>query len=218
MRDRSAPLTLAAVDDLAWEKMGGLIPAVVQERATGTVLMLGYMDRDALSATLQSGLATFFSRSRQQLWQKGESSGNVLHVTVVHADCDGDALLISAVPSGPTCHLGTRSCFVDEGDGPAWLAELAGVVAARAEAPLESSYTARLLAAGIPRIAQKVGEEGVEVALAAVTRNALETAEEISDLLYHLTVLMKARDISWPQVIAILRGRHSGTEPSPESR
>lgn len=209
MRDRSAPLTPADVAALAWDKMGGLLPAVVQDRASATVLMLGYMDRAALSATLESGLATFFSRSKQRLWQKGETSGNVLRVAAIHTDCDGDALLVLADPHGPTCHLGTQSCFDAAPDGPAWLAELARITADRAQASPDESYTARLLADGLPRIAQKVGEEGVEVALAAVTRDAAGTTEEIADLLYHLTVLMQARGIGWEQVVAVLKSRHS---------
>ncbi|WP_205481729.1 bifunctional phosphoribosyl-AMP cyclohydrolase/phosphoribosyl-ATP diphosphatase HisIE [Sphingomonas arenae] len=208
MRDRSAPLSLSDVETLAWDKMGGLIPAVVQDRGTSTVLMLGYMDRAALSATLESGLATFFSRSRQRLWQKGETSGNVLRVATIHADCDSDALLVLADSEGPTCHLGTPSCFDAAPGGPAWLGELARIVSDRANATPDESYTARLLAHGLPRIAQKVGEEGVEVALAAVTRDAAGTAEEIADLLYHLTVLMEARATGWEQVVAVLKFRH----------
>ena len=171
MRDRNAPLTAADLNGLAWDKMDGLLPAVVQDAATGAVLMLGYMDRAALAATLESGLATFFSRSKGRLWVKGETSGNVLRVVSVRADCDDDALLVRAEPAGPTCHLGTRSCFAREAEGAGWLGELARVVAARAAAPGDQSYTARLLQAGPARIAQKVGEEGVEVALAAVTRS-----------------------------------------------
>ena len=208
MRDRSAPLSAADVEGLAWEKMGGLIPAVVQDARAGSVLMLGYMDRAALGATLETRLATFFSRSRGTLWQKGETSGNVLRVVSVHADCDLDALLVLAEPHGPTCHLGDRNCFAVEPGGPAWLGELAAIVAERAKAPVEESYTARLLEAGLPRIAQKVGEEGVEVALAAVTRDGAGVASEIADLLYHLTVLMEAKAIDWPEVIAELRKRH----------
>lgn len=211
MRDRSAPLTLLDVETLAWDKMGGLIPAVVQDCASATVLMLGYMDRAALSATLDSGLATFLSRSRQRLWQKGETSGNVLRVAAIHTDCDGDALLVLAEPHGPTCHLGTQSCFDAMPDGVAWLGELARITAARALAPPHESYTARLIADGLPCIAQKVGEEGVEVALAAVTRDPGGTAEEIADLLYHLTVLMQARGIGWQQVVSILQSRHSAS-------
>ncbi|HEY0312119.1 MAG TPA: bifunctional phosphoribosyl-AMP cyclohydrolase/phosphoribosyl-ATP diphosphatase HisIE [Allosphingosinicella sp.] len=210
MRDRNAPLTPADLGTLAWDKMDGLLPAVVQDRASGRLLMLGYMNRDALAATLETGLATFWSRSKQRLWQKGETSGNHLRVAAIHEDCDADALLVLADPKGPTCHLGTTSCFGGEGPaGPGWLADLARIVADRAETGEETSYTARLLAEGLPRIAQKVGEEGVEIALAAVTRDAAGCAEETADLLYHLTVLMQAKGFGWAEVIEVLRRRHS---------
>jgi phosphoribosyl-AMP cyclohydrolase / phosphoribosyl-ATP pyrophosphohydrolase len=210
MRDRNAPLTGADLDGLAWTKMDGLLPAIVQDAATRELLMLGYMDRDALAATLASGFATFFSRSKGRLWQKGETSGNRLAILAVHEDCDADALLVLARPEGPTCHLGTRSCFAAEpAPSPAWLTELARIVADRAEADPSESYTARLHAAGLPRIAQKVGEEGVETALAAVTRDEAGLAEEVADLLYHLTVLLHARGTDWGAVVRILQQRHA---------
>lgn len=210
MRDRNAPLTEADLGGLAWEKMGGLIPALVQDEDSGAMLMVGYMDRAALSATLSSGFATFFSRSRQQLWRKGETSGNLLAVSAVHADCDDDTLLVLATPHGPTCHLGTDSCFGDEApDGPFWLGELARIVRRRAASGDEASYTRQLLDAGLPAIAQKIGEEGVEVALAAITRDEAGCAEEMADLLYHLCVLMEARGMSWADVISVLRQRHT---------
>jgi len=213
MRDRNAPMTEAEFEALAWDKMEGLLPAVVQDAATGEVLMLGYMNRVALAATLSSRKVTFFSRSKQRLWQKGETSGNVLRLVSVAADCDNDALLVRADPAGPTCHTGAASCFGGEGpEGLGWLAELSRIVAARAAALAEESYTARLLAEGPVRIAQKVGEEGVEVALAAVTRDAAGCAEETADLLYHLTVLMQAKGFGWDEVVAVLRRRHSGAE------
>jgi phosphoribosyl-ATP pyrophosphohydrolase/phosphoribosyl-AMP cyclohydrolase len=169
------------------------------------------MSREALAATLAGGFATFHSRSKGRLWQKGETSANRLSVRAVHEDCDGDALLVLAIPEGPTCHLGTTSCFGGKGpDGPGWLAELSRVVAARAASGGEGSYTNRLLAEGTAKIAQKVGEEGVEVALAAVTRDAAGCAEETADLLYHLAVLMQDRGYSWEDVVAVLRQRHSG--------
>ena len=209
MRDRNAPLTPAEIGELDWDKMDGLLPACVQDRRSGRLLMLAYMDREALEATLDSGFATFFSRSRQRLWRKGETSGNILHVQAVTTDCDGDALLVIADPQGPTCHEGTRSCFGDSWlDGPAWLAELSAIVAERAASSDESSYTRQLLAGGVERIAQKVGEEGVELALAAVTRDDRGFAEEAADLLYHLAVLLQARGIEWQQVIDVLRSRH----------
>jgi phosphoribosyl-ATP pyrophosphohydrolase/phosphoribosyl-AMP cyclohydrolase len=208
MRDRRSPLTAAEVDSLAWDKMDGLLPAAVQDVGSGRVLMLGYMDRAALERTLASGFATFWSRSKGQLWSKGETSGNRLLVRAVHEDCDADALLVLAEPQGPTCHEGTVSCFGGELDGPGWLAELSRVVAERAVAPAEASYTRRLLDEGIGRIAQKVGEEGVEVALAAVSRGREELSGELADLLYHLAVLMEAQGIGWDEVTAVLRARH----------
>ena len=211
MRDRNAPLSEAELDALAWDKMGGLLPAAVQDRRTGALLMLGYMDRGALAATLRTGFATFYSRSKGRLWQKGETSGNRLRVASVHEDCDADALLVIADPEGPTCHLGTQSCFGGEApEGPGWLAELSRIVAARAAAGDPSSYTVRLLSEGPAKIAQKVGEEGVEVALAAVTRDAEGCAEEAADLLYHLSVLMQARGFGWEDVVAVLKRRHGG--------
>jgi phosphoribosyl-ATP pyrophosphohydrolase/phosphoribosyl-AMP cyclohydrolase len=209
MRDRNAPLTPGDVDMLAWDKMDGLLPAVVQDRASGRLLMLGYMDREAFEASLASGFVTFFSRSKQRLWRKGETSGNVLGLISVHEDCDGDALLVLADPEGPTCHLGTISCFGGEPDGPGWLADLSRIVSERAASDDASSYTRKLIEAGVERIAQKIGEEGVEVALAGVTRNAETCAEEIADLLYHIAVLMEARDFGWSDVIAVLKSRHS---------
>ncbi len=216
MRDRNAPLTATEIAGLAWGKMDGLLPAVVQDRRSGRVLMLGYMDREALDATLQSGFATFFSRSKQRLWCKGETSGNVLKVHAVTTDCDGDALLVLANPQGPTCHEGTRSCFGDAWlGGPGWLAELSAVVAERAASGDESSYTRRLLEGGPERIAQKLGEEGVELALAAVTRDSAGCAEEAADLLYHLAVLLEARGLSWDEVVDVLRRRHETSAPDP---
>ncbi|MDQ3471678.1 MAG: bifunctional phosphoribosyl-AMP cyclohydrolase/phosphoribosyl-ATP diphosphatase HisIE [Pseudomonadota bacterium] len=215
MRDRNAPLTSAEVGGLAWDKMDGLLPALVQDRGSGRVLMLGYMNREALQATLDSGFATFFSRSKQRLWRKGETSGNVLDVQAVTSDCDGDALLVIVDPQGPTCHEGTLSCFSDAWlRGPGWLAELSTIVTQRAAAGDESSYTRRLLEGGAERIAQKIGEEGVELALAAATRDAAGCAEEAADLLYHLAVLLQARGMEWEQIIEVLRRRHSAAVPS----
>ncbi len=207
MRDRDAPLTAADAGTLAWDKMDGLLPAIVQDAATAQVLMLGYMNREALAATLESGLATFFSRSKGRLWQKGETSGNRLAVKRVFADCDDDALLIEAAPEGPTCHVGTPSCFREGGaEGIGFLGQLARVVHQRAESGDGASYTARLLSEGVNRIAQKVGEEGVEVALASVTDGKI--AEEMADLVYHLTVLMEAKGLSWDDVTSVLQERH----------
>lgn len=193
---------------LAWDKMDGLLPAVVQDSATSAVLMLGYMDQAALAATLDSGLVTFFSRSKARLWRKGETSGNVLRLVSIAPDCDGDALLVRAEPAGPTCHVGTDSCFGVEAHGAGWLSSLERIVASRAAAPPAESYTARLIAEGIAKVAQKVGEEGVEVALAAVTRDNEGVTEEAADLLFHLLVLLKCRDVPFEQVVDRLRSRH----------
>jgi phosphoribosyl-ATP pyrophosphohydrolase/phosphoribosyl-AMP cyclohydrolase len=171
MRDRSAPLTTREIGELAWEKMGGLIPALVQDRVSGEVLMLAYVNPEALEATLGAGFATFFSRSKQRLWQKGETSGNRLKLHAIFTDCDGDALLLLVDPEGPVCHLGTRSCFEADVTGPGWLAQLSAIIAQRARSDDPSSYTRQLLAEGPERIGKKIGEEGVEVALAGVSRD-----------------------------------------------
>ena len=210
MRDRNAPLIHDDLDALAWDKMDGLISAVVQDAATHQLLMLGYMSPEALERTLADGRATFHSRSKGRLWQKGESSGNYLAVQAVFADCDGDALLILAEPAGPTCHLGTDSCFTAAGPrGIGWLGRLARIVRDRAGADPEQSYTARLLREGPLRIAQKVGEEGVELALAAAARDTAACVEETADLVYHLSVLMEARGFGWEDVAAKLAERHA---------
>jgi phosphoribosyl-ATP pyrophosphohydrolase/phosphoribosyl-AMP cyclohydrolase len=215
MRDRSAPLTEADVGTLAWDRMDGLLPALVQDRRTGRVLMLGYMNKEALAATLGTSLATFFSRSRQQLWQKGETSGNRLHVQGVFTDCDDDALLVLADAEGPTCHLGTPSCFEADVAGPAWLSELSAIIAERARSGDASSYTRKLLDEGPERIGKKIGEEGVEVALAGVSRDAAGCAEEVADLVYHVSVLMEARGFGWDDVVALLKERHAKASNAP---
>src|SRR5690606_38034280 len=189
-----------AADRLDWDKGGGLLPAIVQHALNGTVLMLGYMSRESFAATLSRGEAVFFSRSRARLWRKGESSGNVLKVVEMRADCDSDALLVRALPVGPTCHLGTRSCF---GEPPpaTLLEELEAVIAGRIADPPADSYVARLAAAGTARVAQKVGEEGVETALAAVAGDAETLAGEAADLLFHLLVLLQVRGLSLEPVL-----------------
>ena len=193
------------IDGLAWEKQGGLLPAIVQDADTLRVLMLGYMSREALQATLASGRVTFFSRSRQRLWMKGESSGDVLNLVRLEADCDADTLLVQARPAGPTCHLGRASCFPQApADG---LAELDAVIAQRAQELPEGSYTTRLFEGGIRRIAQKVGEEGVETALAAVAEDDDALLGEASDLLFHLLVLLRARGLSLADALQVLETR-----------
>ncbi len=179
--------------------------------------MLGYMNREALRHTLADGRVTFFSRSRNQLWTKGETSGNVLHVAHVSADCDRDTILVLAHPIGPTCHKGTPTCFADAPRAAAHADRVPGDAAgddraAHRREP-EGSYTARLYASGVGRIAQKVGEEGVETALAAVTRDDPELVGECADLLFHLLVLLKARDLTLEQVVGELASRHGARVP-----
>ena len=195
-------------DTLAWDKQDGLLPAIVQDADTLRVLMLGYMDRAALEMTLARGQVTFFSRSRQTLWTKGESSGHVLELVDLRADCDGDTLLVRARPVGPTCHLGRTSCF-PEAPGE-FLRELDALVARRARERPAGSYTTRLFEAGVRAIAQKVGEEGVETALAAVAQDDAALSGEAADLLYHLLVLLQARGLRLEDVAATLRARHGG--------
>lgn len=191
--------------NLKWDETTGLLPVIVQDTRTLQVLMLGYMNEEAFARTKQTGRVTFYSRSRQTLWEKGETSGNTLHVRGVRADCDSDTLLILADPAGPTCHLGTDSCFA-EGAPAEILAGLERTIQQRwIEAPA-GSYTASLKDAGITRIAQKVGEEGVEVALAAAT-GADNLAEEVADLLYHTLVLLTASGMNLAAAQAVLEQR-----------
>lgn len=197
--------------DVDWEKGGGLAPAIVQDAATGAVLMLGYMSPDSLAATQEKSLVTFWSRSRKQLWTKGETSGDVLHLVSLALDCDRDAILVQARPAGPTCHLGTVTCWGNH-SGPdlAFLGQLGRIIDQRASAGGETSYTAKLLSKGIAKIAQKVGEEGVETALAAVGESDEALLGEAADLIFHLMVLLKARGLSLGEVADVLRARHTG--------
>lgn len=192
---------------LDWAKGDGLLPAIVQDAATLRVLMLGYMSREALEATLASRKVTFFSRSKQRLWTKGESSGHVLELVSVDVDCDDDSLLVLAHPRGPTCHLQRASCFPDAPG--AFLAELDALIARRERERPADSYTTRLFDAGVRRIAQKVGEEGVETALAAVAQDEPALLGESADLLYHLVVLLRARGLSLDDAITVLAQRHA---------
>ena len=202
-------MTMATIDidALAWDKQGGLLPAIVQDAATLRVLMLGYMDREALGTTLSSGKITFFSRSKARLWTKGESSGHVLELVAIEADCDADTLLVRALPHGPTCHLQRDSCFpAAPADG---LAELDALIARRERERPQGSYTTKLFESGVRRIAQKVGEEGVETALAAVAQDEDALLGEAADLLYHLTVLLRARGLSLGDARRVLAARRA---------
>lgn len=182
------------IDSLAWSKQDGLLPAIVQDADSRRVLMLGYMSREALAKTLELRQVTFFSRSKQRLWTKGESSGHVLSMVSVEVDCDNDTLLVQARPQGPTCHLGTASCFPSApGDV---LGDLDALIRLREADRPPGSYTTKLFDSGIKRIAQKVGEEGLETALAAVVEDDAALLGEASDLLYHLIVLLRARGLS----------------------
>ncbi|WON78136.1 bifunctional phosphoribosyl-AMP cyclohydrolase/phosphoribosyl-ATP diphosphatase HisIE [Serratia sp. UGAL515B_01] len=201
-------LTEEQKNKLDWEKTGNLLPVIVQHAVSGEVLMLGYMDREALAVTEQSGKVTFFSRTKQRLWTKGESSGNVLNVVSITPDCDNDTLLILAKPVGPTCHLGNNSCFHPAASDWGFLYQLEQLLAERKTASPDSSYTAKLYASGTKRIAQKVGEEGVETALAATVNDREELTNEASDLIYHLLVLLQDQDLDLSKVISRLRERH----------
>ncbi|EEQ18776.1 Phosphoribosyl-ATP pyrophosphatase [Yersinia intermedia ATCC 29909] len=184
------------------------MPAIVQHAISGEVLMMGYMNQEALAVTQQTGKVTFFSRTKQRLWTKGESSGNVLNVVNIYPDCDNDTLLILANPIGPTCHLGNNSCFAPAASDWGFLYQLEQLLASRKSADPASSYTAKLYASGTKRIAQKVGEEGVETALAATVNDREELTNEASDLMYHLLVLLQDQDLNLSKVIGRLRERH----------
>jgi phosphoribosyl-ATP pyrophosphohydrolase/phosphoribosyl-AMP cyclohydrolase len=205
-------------DELAWQKMDGLLPAIVQDAFDGRVLMQAYMNREALQTSLESGRVTFWSRSRQTLWTKGETSGNVLDLVAIHADCDMDCLLVLANPQGPSCHRGTDTCFdgIFSNHGQrvtpelSFLAGLERLIHEREIQRPQDSYTTQLFDAGVKRIAQKVGEEGVETALAATAGDKEELVNESADLLYHLLVLLRACDLSLADVVKTLKSRHGG--------
>jgi len=201
------------VSKLNWDKGSGLLPAVVQNAVSGKVLMLGYMNKDALQVTLASQQITFFSRTKQRLWTKGETSGHVLQLVAMFVDCDQDTLLITANPVGPTCHNGTASCFGDNNftvaEQLSFLGQLESIIAQRIADKPEGSYTASIWEKGITRMAQKVGEEGVEVALAAVAQDTDRLISESADMVYHLALLLKARNLSLLDVVKELQMRHS---------
>lgn len=206
-------MTLDDVKTLDWSKDGGLLPAVVQHARSGRVLMLGYMNEASLRETLTVGRVVFYSRSRQQLWTKGETSGNFLSVVDVSTDCDADAILVLADPLGPTCHRGTESCFAEatptDAQRLAFLSLLEQIITHRIAEQTEGSYTAQLFQQGPSRIAQKLGEEGLEVALASVTRDDEGVLSECADLLFHLLVLLRSRDLTLEDVVQELRARHA---------
>lgn len=201
-------LTDEQISQLDWEKVDNLMPAIIQHAVSGEVLMLGYMNQEALGVTQSSGKVTFYSRTKERLWAKGETSENYLNVVSITPDCDNDTLLVLVNPVGPTCHKGNNSCFHPAETDWAFLYQLEELLASRKTADPESSYTAKLYASGTKRIAQKVGEEGVETALAATVNDRFELKNEASDLIYHLLVLLQDQDLNLSAVIENLRQRH----------
>jgi phosphoribosyl-ATP pyrophosphohydrolase/phosphoribosyl-AMP cyclohydrolase len=206
----SDPSDLSRLD---FSKGAGLLPAIIQHADTAAVLMLGYMNAEALAATQARGRVVFYSRSRQKLWEKGETSGHTLDVEAIRIDCDADTLLITARPRGPTCHEGTSTCFGEAALTGAtrlgFLAQLTAIIEQRSHEAADRSYTAKLFAGGLARMAQKVGEEGVEVALAAVAQADDKLVSESADLLFHLMVLLKAKDRQLEDVVTELAARHA---------
>lgn len=193
-----------------FEKMGGLVPVVVQDSVTNKVLMLGFMNAEALEETQNSGKVTFFSRSKNRLWTKGETSGNYLNVVKVLADCDQDTLLIKARPEGPACHTGADTCFDETNvESPLeFIGKLEDIIRDRQENPSGKSYTASLFHKGINKIAQKVGEEAVELVIEAKDRDDNLFKNEAADLIFHLIVLLRAKEINLSDVIDVLKKRH----------
>lgn len=187
--------------------MSELIPAIIQHNETGQVLMLGYMNDEALAKTREEGKVTFFSRSKQRLWTKGETSGNFLHVVSITEDCDQDTLLIKAIPTGVICHTGSYSCFGQK-EPSGFVNELEAIIVDRKNNPSSTSYTSELFEKGTQKIAQKVGEEATEVILEAVANNRDLLIEESADLLYHLLVLLKDRNVNFSEIEQKLMARH----------
>ena len=197
------------ISTMDWNKGDGILPAIIQDAKTEQVLMLGYMNAESLTKTYETGLVTFYSRSRKTLWTKGETSGNTLRLVSIESDCDQDTLLVRATPTGPTCHEGTTSCFGDKGpQGLGFLAKLENLIEERKTADTDSSYTAKLLQGPLHKAAQKVGEEGVETALAAIAETDDGLVYEAADLIYHLMVLLAAKDVAFNDVISELQSRH----------
>ncbi len=196
-----------------FEKCGGLVPAIIQDSETRRVLMLGYMNEESLAKTQESGLVTFFSRSRQTLWTKGETSGNYLHVVDIKSDCDHDTLLISARPDGPTCHTGTDTCWGEKNEANPllFMTELQDFIEKRHEEMPEGSYTTSLFKDGINRMAQKVGEEALETVIEATNGTNERIVYEGADMLYHLIVLLTSKGLRIEDLATELRQRHAPT-------
>lgn len=194
--------------NIDFEKTQGLVPVIIQDVHTLEVLMLGYMNQKAWDKTLAEGKVTFFSRSKNRLWTKGEESGNFLFVKETHIDCDNDTILIKATPVGPTCHTGSRSCFKTDYNQN-FIFELEQIIADRYENPSEESYVNKLRAKGLNKIAQKVGEEGVETVIAALAETDVDFVNESSDLIFHLLVLLREKGKTLADIGLNLKGRHS---------
>lgn len=186
----------------------GLIPVIIQDNITNVVLMLGYMNQEAFDKTQQEKRVTFFSRSKNRLWTKGEESGNFLNVNSLLIDCDNDTILIKATPAGPTCHTGSDTCFNEKNSSPNFLTELEMIIRDRKNNPTDKSYTASLFAKGINKIAQKVGEEAVEVVIEAKDNNDDLFKGEAADLLFHYLILLQAKNFSLNDIINVLKSRH----------
>jgi phosphoribosyl-ATP pyrophosphohydrolase/phosphoribosyl-AMP cyclohydrolase len=198
------------IDQVDWEKGDGLVPAIIQDVHNGQVLMLGYMNRAALNQTINSGKVTFFSRSKKRLWTKGETSGNWIDYVKGEVDCDGDTILIQARPHGPVCHTGSVGCFNDTApDNIQFLGQLGLLIADRHSEMPAGSYTTSLFVDGKARIAQKVGEEGVELALARMKNNKTEIVNETADLLFHIMVLLQDAGLTLGDAIEVLKERYS---------
>ena len=208
---QTSPQQLLDLSGLDWNKSDGLIPAIVQNYNSGKVLMLGYMNKESLGETLKTELVTFYSRSKQRLWTKGETSGNVLKLVAISQDCDNDSLLVQVIPKGPSCHKGTESCWA-QSDAHPFINKLEALIADRKHDKSTTSYTASLFDQGTKRIAQKVGEEGLETALAAVTNDKEELVNEASDLVYHLLVLLEDQQLTLADIHANLNMRNKKTK------
>ena len=196
-------------NELDFTKENGLLPVIIQDDKTSSVLMLGYMNKEAYDKTIEEKIVTFWSRSKSRLWQKGETSGNFLHLVSVHKDCDSDTLLLRTNPQGPTCHTGSYSCFDVQPDNLSILAELESVISQRSRDLPEGSYTTFLLNGGNSLIAQKVGEEAVELVVAALNQNLERVHEESADLIYHILVLLHEKGSSLKSVLSELENRRS---------
>ncbi|WP_158995932.1 bifunctional phosphoribosyl-AMP cyclohydrolase/phosphoribosyl-ATP diphosphatase HisIE [Mucilaginibacter sp. L196] len=193
--------------EIDFDKTGGLVPVIIQDEQTLEVLMLGYMNQEAYDKTAKENIVTFFSRTKNRLWTKGETSNNFLHVKSITIDCDNDTLLIKVKPDGPTCHTGDRSCFKTEYNQN-FILELEAIIADRYENPVESSYVNKLRTQGLNKIAQKVGEEAVETVIAALAETEVDMINESSDLVFHLLVLLREKGLSLETIAKNLEQRH----------